>query len=118
LGDNRIYKVETHSGRLQVKGRCAHLMGQSHQIFGGPFFPCMDRSGLEKEPLLPFNFSFFSFYFWQAILSFEAFHTKTFLESPRWIYKCGWQFLEIFYFLLGELLELIQLYWRNANKFG
>ena len=41
--------------------------------------------------------------FLPAILKFKAVQTSgRFLESPRWIYKCGQQFSEIPYFLLGE----------------
>ena len=45
--------------------------------FWGVFF---DRSGLDKEPLLVFKILSHSFDFWQPFSSFEAFHTKTYMD--------------------------------------
>jgi len=49
---------------------------------------------------------------------FEAFNTETswgFLATPRWIYKCGQQFSEIFYFLLGD--GFFQLFSMSLIKY-
>ena len=101
---------------LQILTKTIYIKGTVAPDFVGSFLTCIDRSGQEKEPLLVFNIFCHSLDFWQTFYSFKGFHSKTsrrFLESPRWIYKCGQRFSEIF----AELLTMFKFFLEMNLQF-
>ena len=113
----RIKEITTLFQCLPTKA----FKGTVASDFVGPFLACMVWPRKETSVQV-FNFSVT--YFPIFVVIFKVLkrlipkYFGDFLESPRWIYKCGQRFSEISYFLLGDESPIHQYYWRHIYKFG